>query len=167
MRFCNWVSATGTRHFVNRNYYHPLTFDISWLLRYIPTSIYALKMLRPGTDVSPFPLATPLPSKQNYKFASSYAYSQISWSRSKLQKLSYWHILQNKNCSCTCSEMLNPVPYFYKYSVQSNEAFPVAVASASKPNCSKFVVHAEFLSNQRGTYRSGQKQPELNLCWCC
>jgi len=82
------------------------------LLRDIPTSIYALKMLRPGTDVSPSPLATPLSSRRHHKFTSSYAYSQISWSRSKLQKLSYWHIHQNKNRSCTCSEMLNPVPYF-------------------------------------------------------
>jgi len=67
------------------------------LLRDIPTSIYALKMLRPGTDVFLFPLATPLSSKQNHKFASGHSCSQISWSWSKLQKLSYWHILQNKN----------------------------------------------------------------------
>jgi len=49
------------------------------LLRDIPTSIYALKMLRPGTDVSPSPMATPLSSRQNHTFASSYAYTQISW----------------------------------------------------------------------------------------
>jgi len=55
------------------------------------------------------------------------------YSRTKLQKLSYWHILQNKNCSCTCSEMLNPVPYFYKHSIQSYATLPVAVANASKP----------------------------------
>jgi len=78
------------------------------------------------------PLATPLSSRQNRKFASSYAYSQISWSRNKLQKLSCWHILQNKNRSCTCSEMLNTVPYFSKHSVQSYAALPVAVANASK-----------------------------------
>ena len=66
-------------------------------------------------------------------FASSYVYSQISWSRSKLQKLSHWHILQNKNRSCTCSEMLNPVPYFSKHSVQWYPALLVAVANASKP----------------------------------
>jgi len=55
MRFCNWVLATGIRHFVKRDYYYPLTFDISSLLCGIPTSIYALKKLRPGTDVSPSP----------------------------------------------------------------------------------------------------------------
>jgi len=43
----------------------------------IPTPLHVLKMLRPETDVSPSPLATPLSSRQNYKFASSYAYSQI------------------------------------------------------------------------------------------
>jgi len=96
-------------------------------------------MLRPGTDVSPSPVATPLSSRQNHKFASSHARSQISWSRSKLQKLSYWHILQNENRSCTCSEMLNPVPDFSKHSLQSYAALPVAVANASvsKPNCFK------------------------------
>jgi len=31
------------------------------------------------------------------------------------------------------------------------------------PTAFKFVADAEFLPNQRGTYRSGQKQPELNL----
>ena len=68
------------------------------------------------------PLATPLSSRQNHKFTSSYACSQIYWSRTnlqKLQKLSYWHIYQNKNRSCTCREMLNPVTYFYKHSIQS------------------------------------------------
>ena len=86
-------------------------------------------MLRPGTDVSFSPLAMALSSKQHHMFA----YSQISWNWSKLQKLSYWHILQNKNRSCTCSEMLNPVPYFSKHSVQSYAASLVAVATASKP----------------------------------
>jgi len=28
MRFHNWVPAIGIKHFVNRNYWHPLTFDI-------------------------------------------------------------------------------------------------------------------------------------------
>jgi len=55
------------------------------VLRDIPTSIYALKMLRLGTDVSLSPLSTPLSSRQNHTFASSYAYSQISWCRSNLQ----------------------------------------------------------------------------------
>jgi len=31
------------------------------------------------------------------------------------------------------------------------------------PNCFKFVADAECLPHERGTYRSGQKQPELNL----
>ena len=31
------------------------------------------------------------------------------------------------------------------------------------PNCFTFVADAEFLPNQHGTYRSGQKQPELDL----
>jgi len=103
------------------------------MLRDIPTSIYVLKMLLPGTDVFPFSLATPLSSRQNHNFASSYVYSEISWSRSELQKLSYWHVLQITNCSCTCSELSNPAPYFSKHSVQSYAALPVAVANASKP----------------------------------
>ena len=85
-------------------------FRRPWLLRDIPTSIYAFKMPRPRVDVSPCPLATPLSSRQNHVCFK--LYSQIHWSWTKLQKLSYWHILQNKNCSYTCSEMLNPVPYF-------------------------------------------------------
>jgi len=32
-------------------------------------------------------------------------------------------------------------------------------------NCFKFVADAEFLPNQRGAYRSDQKQPELNLSY--
>jgi len=43
------------------------------------------------------------------------------------------HILQNKNRSCACSEMLNPVPYFSKHSIQSYAALLVAVINASKP----------------------------------
>ena len=43
--------------------------------------------------------------------------------------------------------MLNPVPYFNKHSIQSYATLPVAVANASKPNCSKFVADAEFLPN--------------------
>jgi len=39
--------------------------------------------------------------------------------------------LQNENRSCTCREMLNPVPYFPKHSIQSCAALPVAVANAS------------------------------------
>ena len=50
-----------------------------------------------------------------------------------IQKLSYWHILQNKNRRCTCSEMLNTPAYFYKHSIQSFATLPVAVANASKP----------------------------------
>jgi len=42
-------------------------------------------------------------------------------------------MLQNKNRSRTCSEILNPVPYFSKHSIQSYAALPVAVANASKP----------------------------------
>jgi len=41
-------------------------------------------------------------------------------------------MLQNKNRSCTCSEILNQVPYFSKHSIQSYAALPVA-ANASKP----------------------------------
>ena len=80
--------------------------DISYMLRDISTSIYTPKCCSRGRCL-PFPLATPLSSRQNHKFASSYVYSQIYWSRTKLQKLSYWRIFQNKNRSCTCSEMLN------------------------------------------------------------
>jgi len=81
----------------------------------------------------PFPLATPLSSRQNHKFASSYAHSQLYWSRTKLRKLSYWHILQNKNRCYTCNEMLNPVTYFCKHSISSYTTLPAAVANASKP----------------------------------
>jgi len=42
-------------------------------------------------------------------------------------------VLQNRNRSCTRSEILNPVPYFSKHSIQSYAALPVAVAKASKP----------------------------------
>jgi len=43
------------------------------------------------------------------------------------------NLLQNKNRSCTCSEMLDSVPYFSMHSIQSYAASPVAVANASKP----------------------------------
>jgi len=43
----------------------------------------------PGDRCFPFPLATSLLSRQNNEFASSYAYSQVYQSRTKLQKLSY------------------------------------------------------------------------------
>jgi len=58
-------------------------------------------------------------------------------------------MLENKNRSCTCSEMLNPAQYFSKHSVQSYAALPVAVANASvwSPNCFKFVADAELLPN--------------------
>jgi len=36
-------------------------------------------------------------------------------------------MFQNKNCSCTCNDILK------KYSIQSYAALPVAVANASKP----------------------------------
>ena len=42
-------------------------------------------------------------------------------------------MLQNKNRSCTCSEVLNPVPCFSKPSIKSYAALPVAVANVSKP----------------------------------
>jgi len=42
-------------------------------------------------------------------------------------------MLQKKNSSCTCNEILNPVPYFSKHSIQSYAALPGAVANASKP----------------------------------
>jgi len=104
------------------------------MLRDISTSIYVLKMLRPG-QMSPLPpLATPLSSTQNHKFASSYAHSQIYWCRTKIQKLLYWHILQNKNRSCTSNEMLNPVPYvFPSIQFSHTQLLPVALATASKP----------------------------------
>jgi len=39
----------------------------------------------------------PVPSsRQNHKFASSYACSQMCWTRTKLQNLSYWHIYTSK-----------------------------------------------------------------------
>ena len=124
--------------------YQRLAFDILWI---VITSIrwhfvYVTwhfnlntrpQNAAPRADVSPSPLDTPLYSRQNHKFASSYAYSQIYWIRTKLQKLSYWYILQNKNRSCTCSEMLNPVPYFSKHSIQSCATLPVALANVSKP----------------------------------
>jgi len=41
---------------------------------------------------------------------------------------------KTKTVVCTCSKMLNPVPYFYKHSIQSYAALPVAAANASKPH---------------------------------
>jgi len=136
MRFCNWVSATGIRHFVNRNYYHPLTFDISYLLRDIPTSIYALKMLRPGTDVSSSPLATGLSSRQNHVCFKLCIQPNIL----KLKQATKIIVAHVAKCWTRChifrnveNEMLNPVPYFSKHSVQSYTALLVAVSNASKP----------------------------------
>ena len=40
---------------------------------------------------------------------------------------------KNINRSCTWSEILNPVPYFSKHSIQSYTALPVAEANAWKP----------------------------------
>jgi len=42
-----------------------------------------------------------------------------------------WHTLQNKNCSYTCSEMLNPVPYF------SNQEFTsvIRIFNGSSSQC--------------------------------
>ena len=57
------------------------------------------------------------------------------WSWSKLQKQSYWHILQNKNRSCKCSEMLNLVPYFSKCwnrNVQPSAIFFQAFSSVTR-----------------------------------
>ena len=59
-------------------------------------------------------------------------------------------MLQSKNCSCTCSETFNPMPYFFKHSIQSYAALPVAVANAAmlrSPTASKFVADAQFLPN--------------------
>ena len=134
----SWDFATGHQRLAF-NILQIVITSIRWHLTFrIVVTWYSNLNLRPqnaapGEDVSTSSLVTPLSSRQNHKFASSYAYSQISWSRSKLQKLSYWHILQNKNRSCTCSEMLNPVPHFSKHSIQSYAALPVAVVNASKP----------------------------------
>jgi len=56
-------------------------------------------------------------------------------------------MLQNKNRSGTCSEILDSVPYFSKHSIQSYAALPVAVANASKPNCFIIVADVLFLPN--------------------
>ena len=48
------------------------------------------------------------------------------------------HILQNKNRSCTCSEMFNPVSYFSRHSVQSYAAsLPSSSQYASQPQLLK------------------------------
>jgi len=117
------------------------------LLRDIPTSIYTLKMLRPGTDVSPnawvrhclqdraISLLQVMNKAKYTEIESSYKNCHIDncCSLATYTSLSIWHILQNKNCSCTCSEMLNPVTCFYKHSIQSYATLPAAVANASKP----------------------------------
>ena len=64
--------------------------------------------------------------------------------------------------------MLNPVPYFYKHSIQSYATLPVAVANASKPQLlqvfrwcwafTEYRINVELIDQV-----SGQKQPELNL----
>ena len=43
--------------------------------------------------------------------------------------------------------MLNPVPYFFKQSIQSYATLPVTVANASKSHSFKFVTDAGFLPN--------------------
>jgi len=60
MIFRNLVAVASIRYRIlfNRNYLHPLIFDISQLFRNSPTAIGAPKTLRPETDVPPCPLVT-------------------------------------------------------------------------------------------------------------
>ena len=57
-------------------------------------------------------------------------------------------MLQNKNRGCTCNEVLNPVPYFSKHSIQSRdvEAAISSTASASTP-----IASASTASNRTWT----------------
>ena len=119
IRFCNWVSATAIRHFVNRNYYNPLTFRnccVTFQRQFTPSKCCA------WGRCLPFPpgYATVFKTESCLlQVVHTVKYTEVEPSYKKLQKLSYLHILQNKNRSCTCSEMLNPVPYFYKHSIHS------------------------------------------------
>ena len=60
-------------------------------------------------------------------------------------------ICSKQNRSCTCSEILNPVPYSSKHSIQSYAALPVAVANASKPQL------LQSLSQMLSFYRTNVK----------
>jgi len=51
------IATIGIRRFVDNNYQHPLTFDILYLLRNFPTSIWRCQTAAPGADD---PLITPL-----------------------------------------------------------------------------------------------------------
>jgi len=82
------------------------------LLRDISTTIYALKMLRPETDVSSSPLATALSSRQNHVCFTLCIQPNILKSKQATKTVMLTNLLKNKNRSCTCSEMLNSVPYF-------------------------------------------------------
>jgi len=70
-------------------------------------------------------------SRHNHMFASRYAYSQIYWSRTKLHKLSYWHILQNKN-RLRMQQNVEPSAIFF-------QAFNSAIrtSTGSRSQCSE------------------------------
>ena len=87
-------------------------------------------MLRPGTDVYSSPwlrhcLQDIIISLLQVMLTAKYPEVEASYKNC--------HTLQNKNRICTCSEILNTVPYFSKHSIKSDAALPVAVANASKP----------------------------------
>jgi len=63
-------------------------------------------------------------------------------------------MLQNIEPSAVFFQAFNSV--IRTYTGSSIQCFEARTAS-------KFVADAQFLPNYRGTYRSGQKQPELNL----
>jgi len=104
--------------------------DISYMLRDISTSIYALKMLRPG-QMSPLP-----PWLRHCLQDRIISLLHVMHTAKKMYQATKTVILtcllQNKNRSYTYGEMVSPVPYFSKHSIQSYSTLPVAVASASK-----------------------------------
>jgi len=92
--------------------------------------MYALKMLRPVTDVSPFSwlrhcLEDRIISLLQVIHTTKYTDVEPSYKNCCIDI-----VLQNKNRSCICIEMLNPVPYLSKHSIQSYATLPAVVATS-------------------------------------
>jgi len=109
------------------------------LLRDIPTSIYALKMLRQGADVSPSSWLRHCLQEQIKSLLQVICIQSNILQSNQAAKSVILTYTTNQNRSYTCSEMLNPGPYFSN-SIRSYAALPVEVANASKPD-------AEFSPN--------------------
>jgi len=149
--WCSWLDfATGCQR---------VAFDISWIvitiIRWHLTFHNCYVTFQPQFSTSKCCARwqmSPLPPwlrhciQDRIMFASSYAYSQISWSWSKLQNSHTDIHFKTKTvishaakCWTRCRifrnveiEMFNPVPYFSKHSVQSPAGLLVAATNAPK-----------------------------------